>query len=271
MKETDGKRQFFIPEPPQLEKEVEWIEAYGWGDENDVQEEESPEGLLGDLFADPDPLETFHFNFTNQQNDSIPITLVGYKAENGQTLNSTGLTLWRASHVLCDYLMNGQKFIQHKTVLELGAGLGVCGILAHKLGASHVVLTDGDTDTLKALRNNVASNVILDTNESCSVPPKVLCKQLRWGRNIQDFIDSSFCKTFQVIIGSDIIYAHEQVDPLFATVSILLDPNGTFLLAYSRRNVSIDYVLECANHHGFVWTEPEHSEGVVTVQRKSSI
>mmetsp|Transcript_12079 Transcript_12079/g.17417 ORF Transcript_12079/g.17417 Transcript_12079/m.17417 type:complete len:302 (+) Transcript_12079:42-947(+) len=273
MNDTEGKRQLFIQEPPQVENEVEWIEAYGWDD--DVQEE-SQEGL-GDLFADPDPFETFHFNFSinNNKQDSIPITLQGYKAENGQTLNSTGLTLWRASRVLCDYLVDiaGQKLMQQKTVLELGAGLGICGILAHKLGASYVVLTDGDTDTLKALRKNVASNVVLynddNNNDSCSIPPTILCKQLRWGRNIQDFIDSSFIKTFQVIIGSDIIYAQEQVNPLFTTVSLLLDANGTFLLAYSRRNVSIDYVLDCANLHGFVWTEPENSEGVFAFRRKS--
>jgi predicted nicotinamide N-methyase len=48
--------------------------------------------------------------------------------------------------------------IQQKNVLELGAGLGLCGILAYYLQAANVVLTDVDTDALKFMRANVATN-----------------------------------------------------------------------------------------------------------------
>jgi len=249
------------------EEEEEWIESYGW---NDDKEEEDG---LGDLFADPDPHETFHFTFkartdirdrtTERSNASvINIALRGYKAENGQTLNSTGLTLWRASNILYDYLLNHSgQMIQEKSVLELGAGLGICGILAHKLGASCVVLTDGDTKTLNALRQNVALNCHSDPTSST-----ILCKQLRWGRHLSEFA-SSFCvPKFQLILGSDVVYAQDQLEPLFTTIVALLDPNGTFLLAFTRRNVSIDCVLDCATSFGFSWTEPDSSEGVFEFQ-----
>ena len=45
-------------------------------------------------------------------------------------------------------------------MLELGAGMGVCGLIAHKTGASSVVLTDGDITTLRYIRQ-VGRGIVL--------------------------------------------------------------------------------------------------------------
>jgi predicted nicotinamide N-methyase len=42
---------------------------------------------------------------------------------------------------------------------KLGAGLGLVGLVAHKLGAARVVLTDGDDSALQLMQANVAANV----------------------------------------------------------------------------------------------------------------
>eukprot|EP00957_Ditylum_brightwellii_P105294 8026843-Ditylum_brightwellii.AAC.1 len=80
--------------------------------------------------------------------------------------------------------------------------------------------------------------------------------------NDDDFIG------LDVIMGSDIIYTEEVLEPLFDTVVQLmmisssnkeedgekeLSPSSLFLLAYTRRNVSIDLVLECAKRHNLSW------------------
>ena len=60
-------------------------------------------------------------------------------------------------------------------------------------------------------------------------------------------------KKFDIILGSDIIYVEHVVEPLLNTVAQLLRPyHGVFLLAFARRNVSIDYVLSVAQQQGFV-------------------
>lgn len=48
--------------------------------------------------------------------------------------------------MLCAYLVEvGQGLdLKGRAVLELGAGTGVVSMLAHSLGASPVVMTDGD-------------------------------------------------------------------------------------------------------------------------------
>jgi hypothetical protein len=109
-----------------------------------------------DLFADPDPYQTFSFEWSipseaNEGIDSsisdvggsadndenarsavsvIRIELVGYKAELGQTLHSTGLTLWRASELLCQYMVQHRSQLSNRTVLEVRPALHVALFIA---------------------------------------------------------------------------------------------------------------------------------------------
>ena len=300
------------------------------------------------------------------------ITVVGNKAENGQTLHSTGLTLWRASRLLTDYMVAlhnqrqtaqlqvGQRFHDASiessysnsaipnskssqnsigsnymmnrgeynnissraiAVLELGCGLGIPSMLYHYYLRSQLLLspsslssscttssmtntitiaTDADSDTLQNLRQNLQlvqeeQERILPTSpfeNTKSMHEKthniITCQQLIWGNSmhIQSVLqtlrsycnrleqstatadsatagDKSFTKMddwassadgkFDILLGSDIIYVEHVVAPLFTTVSQLLSPHGVFLLAFARRNVSIDYVLVEARRQGFVY------------------
>jgi predicted nicotinamide N-methyase len=253
------------------------VDGDGANADDDDEDDDSPD--VGDLFADPDPLDTFHFEWTLPATAStVKITLSGHKAELGQTLHSTGLTLWRASELLCDYMIRNSCHIAKKNVLELGAGLGLCGILAHHLQAANVVLTDGDTDALSFMRSNVASNCG-DSSSANSSSNSIQCRQLVWGNKerLSDLVrqhttpsdadNENKNEGFHLILGSDIIYVEEILDPLFESVERLLAVNGRFWLAYARRNVKIDLVLETAARHGFSFEEPKDAEGVFIFQR----
>lgn len=236
-------------------EEERWIEAEAsW-----IRDNDDDSLTTGDMFADPDPRESYRLQFGPHT-----IILEGIKAENGQTLNSTGLTLWSASTHLCEYIAScAATEIQGKDVLELGAGLGLCGILAHKLGATKVVLSDGDTDTLQEMRHNVALNtniryVCSDTN--------IRCEQLVWSRRLKDF--QKYFGTFDVILASDVIYVEEILEALFATVVTLMNVKGKFLLSYARRNVNIELVLAVAKSHGLQWSQPDGSDDVYVMHRK---
>jgi Lysine methyltransferase len=170
--------------------------------------------------------------------------------------------------------------------------MGLCGILASHLGAARVLLTDGDTDALAQLRRNVQANCVCardaadndDKSSSNSHKKNVTCRQLVWGRNLDSFVSEH--GVFDVVLGSDIIYVPEIIEPLFETIERILmnrpddddgdahhDPPPTFILAYARRNVPIDLVLDHAKQRGFVWTCPdnESAEGVFCFQRASSL
>jgi predicted nicotinamide N-methyase len=48
--------------------------------------------------------------------------------------------------------------VRNKTVVELGAGLGLASIAASLSGAQFVACTDGDSDLLKLADENLATN-----------------------------------------------------------------------------------------------------------------
>lgn len=238
-----------------------------------MKEEDGDEGF-GGIFANPDPFETFHHTFaipleTGEQ-EQIEISLVGRRADEAQMLSSTGLTLWRAAPILCSYLItHSESLVKGKQILELGAGMGLAGVVAGVLGASGVFLTDGDSESLSNMRANIQRNSSLVPSST-----NIQCLQLKWGSRIGEFKAKCNLPTpaglFDLVMGSDIIYVETILEPLFQTVDALLSPSGSFVLAYARRNVKIDLVFQTADRFGFQWTEPTSSEGCFVFQRRRS-
>jgi len=227
-----------------------------------------------DPFKDPDPFELFSFQFErpDDKEKSIDIQIRGYKTDADEVWQSTGLTLWRASDYLCQYQMdNLQTLFQNKRILELGAGLGLNGILAWRsctgdsTSSSEVCITDGDSDALVHLRGNVERN--RPTTESGAGDDgvgKVSCHQLIWGKQSSEHFLSHIAndQTYDVILASDIIYSAVIIEPLWETIETLLrrpkdgEEGGVFVMAYARRKdvpVSIELVLDAAVESGFVY------------------
>lgn len=82
----------------------------------------------------------------------------------------TGSWLWRSAIVLAEFMSTHLHF-QTKSVLELGAGAGLPGLTAARLGATRVVLTDIQL-LLPGLINNVVANGLED---------RVEVRELVWG------------------------------------------------------------------------------------------
>ena len=91
----------------------------GDSDHNEVDtpnNEDDNDTIFGGLFADPEPYEIFLFEFSSSTN----IKLRGQKQENGQLLDSTGLTLWKASILLSEFLIDHSvEIVKDKTILEV--------------------------------------------------------------------------------------------------------------------------------------------------------
>jgi predicted nicotinamide N-methyase len=231
----------------------------------DEEEEDMRLGIQKALDVIPKE-DSFVFRFGQSDPDDedsaeITIRLNGLRRDIGQTLQSTGLTLWRAGDFLSDYMYQDRSRFAGKSIIELGSGLGLIGILASHLTDQNVVITDGDDDTIELLVANCKLN---------DVDGRVQCRKLLWGVDLEQIQDK-----FDIVLGADIIYEQEHVVSLFETAKHLLRPGrhsveeggkavSEFLLAYTRRNVSIDYVLDTATSFGFEWEEPTNDEGIYT-------
>ncbi|KAL3826617.1 hypothetical protein ACHAXA_010542 [Cyclostephanos tholiformis] len=244
-------------------EDEEWIESpTGWGPKEDGHDVIDDVGLP-DIFASDDPTECFTFRMrVDGTTTPKTVRLHGYKLDSDETYRSTGVTLWQASPRLADYLGDHPEVCGGKSVLELGAGLGLCGIAAHYSGATNVVMTDGDNRALDRMRENVRRNCDDVGDASITGRNAIACRQLIWGKpHAGKFLERN--GKYDVIIGADVIYTRESVQPLLDTVvSLLNEPNGQFVLSRFCRwnNVDDDIVIKAAKMRFLDCTRP--SEGI---------
>jgi predicted nicotinamide N-methyase len=123
--------------------------------------------------------------------------------------------IWEASLVLADHLAKQNH--TSKTLLELGAGLGAIGIVAESFGYQ-VTATEYDSQALQFLMANAHKNE---------------CKTMQ----IQhlDWHKPDINGTFDIIVGSELIYKEDDFDPLIALFQKYLAPDGQILLANEPR------------------------------------
>ena len=272
-------------------------------DSDNDDEEEIMNDFAFNLFSSPkeEIYETFEYDYSfppkeehdhdheheHEHDIRVPKQTIKIRGQS-EINNSTGLSMWLGSEVISQYLLQNSNLIRNKTVLELGAGLGLVGITCHFIGASKVILTDGDTTVLNNLRFNVGQNIdgYSDENDnggsgdSSSYPAvSVSCPQHIWGNDIDNFIES-YGKA-NVIIATDCVYIPQSLEPLWQSIDQLLltnvdnhgeesehddkdnknerinNNNNDGIFIYTNRCASaapIEMVLEMATRFGFTWT-----------------
>ncbi|KAI5058940.1 hypothetical protein GOP47_0025259 [Adiantum capillus-veneris] len=166
---------------------------------------------------------------------------------------ATGLMLWESAQVLATLLARNSSALAFKTILELGCGsVGICSMVAAMV-AEKVVATDGDSDALVLLADNVEAN-------SLKLAPTDVCiEPLNWGcpEQIEKVKQQMKGQGSDMIIGSDVMYVAEAVPLLFATAKALIakgmpgKPEPVLLLCHIERHVSEAFILDSAQENGF--------------------
>ena len=59
---------------------------------------------------------------------------------NETNVSECGYQLWNGALLLCDYILTNQSQFLNKTLVELGAGIGLCSLIASRF-ASTVICT----------------------------------------------------------------------------------------------------------------------------------
>lgn len=249
-----------------VEPDVAWKEYNIHNTEDDEINEyaydlfylEDPEDseFVYDLVHPHDSTQKFQLHLTYQQDFT----------------QSTGVTIWKGAEVMVDYLrrQGPHLFASHAPtdnskaqVLELGAGVGLCSLAAHHLGADRVLATDGDVAALETLRRNV------NRNRRGMHGPLLECPQLIWGhdRHVQAVRDMyGLC---DVILAADVCYMSASMGPLFQTAYALLRDTGVLVLIHVSYSQFYRHdILATAAREGWTWKRAENEEDVYLLYKK---
>lgn len=133
--------------------------------------------------------------------------------------------LWPASIGLTRYIYNNCRILQGKSVLELGAGIGLAGIAA-KLAGAELLQTDYAEAALRFIRVNSLMNGLSE--------PQLL---------LADWRSFPETKRYDFIIGADILYEKTLHQDLAGVIERTVKPNGTVWLADPGRDYALEFIL----------------------------
>ncbi|NWV10654.1 MT21A methyltransferase, partial [Ptilonorhynchus violaceus] len=136
--------------------------------------------------------------------------------------------------VLCAYLEMEGIDLRDRSVIELGAGTGLLGIVVTLLGTkepagltalyftgcARVTITDRAA-ALEFLESNVQANLPPELR------PRAVVKELTWGKDLGNFSPGAF----DFILGADIVYLEETFAELLQTLEHLCSEQTVILLS----------------------------------------
>ncbi|XP_054033332.1 EEF1A lysine methyltransferase 3 [Dryobates pubescens] len=186
--------------------------------EGEEEEEEEAAGALRSVF--PRDPELFAEAFPVLRRYRLCGHLLRIAQHHGPRLGLAA-SVWEAALSLCRFLGELRFDFRGRTVIELGAGTGIVGILAALLGGD-VTITDRPA-ALEQIRENVALNF-----PAGGARPRV--RALEWGRD-----ERAFPRDFGVVLGSDIVYDPLSFEPLLRTLRHLCGPGSLALLGARLR------------------------------------
>ncbi|KAI3430311.1 hypothetical protein D9Q98_004907 [Chlorella vulgaris] len=142
-----------------------------------------------------------------------------------------GLDIWPASIALCRYLAAHPYLVVGQHVLELGAGMGLPGLLSASLGAASALLTDYEPAVLTQLVENAMLNSV---QQRCSSQLVDFCCPVAGLRPEQQ-------GSWRLVLVADVLYAERIAQPLAQTLKLALHPEGVALVGHQvRRAVYLD-------------------------------
>ena len=129
--------------------------------------------------------------------------------------------VWPTS-ILLSYYVQRLPASSDSTLLEIGAGIGLCGLIAAQQGFK-VTITDNNEDALLFAQINILKNKLAQNAKIAKL----------------DFCTDSMSSRYFYILGSEILYREETYEPLidFLEQHIALQPEAEIILARNyKRN-----------------------------------
>mmetsp|Transcript_32158 Transcript_32158/g.76454 ORF Transcript_32158/g.76454 Transcript_32158/m.76454 type:complete len:401 (+) Transcript_32158:54-1256(+) len=170
---------------------------------------------------------------------------VELKLEQSPGSDHLGTTVWDASIVLAKYLEKNaargplsRRAVKGKTVIELGAGVGLAGLSAALLQPKSVSMTD-TAEMLPLMRRNVEKNLGREAPAGTAGVPRVgadvpvpECVELDW----RDAGARGRLGTFDFVIAADCVYHPGLAESFLRTLQEVAHKKTVVLLANEKRS-----------------------------------
>ncbi|CAN1250161.1 Protein N-lysine methyltransferase METTL21A [Linum perenne] len=177
----------------------------------------------------------------------------------------TGQLVWPGATLLNNYLSQNAELLRGCSVLELGSGIGVTGILCSRF-CRRAVLTDHNDEVIKILKKNIDIQSSSENPDCCA---ELLAEKLEWGNS--DQVNQILQRShggFDLILGADICFQQSSISLLFETVEQLLrfqSGKCRFILGYvSRVKIMDSLVLKEATQRGLKVHEVAGTRSIIS-------
>ncbi|KAF5826629.1 putative methyltransferase-domain-containing protein, partial [Dunaliella salina] len=173
----------------------------------------------------------------------LPLRLLSHAPGSVGTARGPGSVVWDSGVLLAWYLKQylGRPELAGAPVLELGSGTGLVGLAAALCGAQATL-----TDTHEVVPS-LAANVAANAEEIQKAGGAATAAVFDWDSAIgTPAFGEAADLSHGWILGADLVYSHQQVEPLVAALSALRAAHGPsvrMLLAHKHRSDAVDAAL----------------------------
>ncbi|XP_062190364.1 uncharacterized protein LOC133893376 isoform X2 [Phragmites australis] len=169
-------------------------------------------------------------------------------------------SMWPGAVLMNNYLSEHPETVKGRSVIELGSGVGITGILCSRF-CKEVVLTDHNDEVLEIINKNIEMQTCANA--------VLTAEKLEWGN--YDHISNIIKKHpvgFDLVLGADICFQQSSISCLFDTVENIIriqDGKCRFILAYvSRAKVMDALVFKEAEKHGMCVKEVDGTRTTIS-------
>ncbi|KIM67776.1 hypothetical protein SCLCIDRAFT_1209915 [Scleroderma citrinum Foug A] len=160
---------------------------------------------------------------------------------------------WPAGEVLSNYIaLRGKQYCQGRSILELGSGTGLVGLVAGALGG-RVWITD-QTPLLGIMQENTILN---------NLQTLVTVSELNWGEKVRPEIPHP-----DIILAADCVYYEPAFPLLVRTLSDLSGESTEVLFCYKKRRKADKRFFTLLKKY-FSWKEIEDDPGRESYNREA--
>ncbi|GAA5975286.1 hypothetical protein JCM11641_005920 [Rhodosporidiobolus odoratus] len=170
--------------------------------------------------------------------------------------------VWSASLRLADALAERRLRVEGEDVLELGAGAGIAGLMAARMGAKKVIISDYDDPALVA---NLKGNIKLAFPDSPDIQARLQAIGHSWAEeeSLQALLLANSDSPFSHILLADTLWSPTFYSPLLLSLTRLLARTSTarahICAGFHSGRATVRSFLRKARKEGFVlkgeWVE----------------